>query len=111
VNWRVVLPLGILTAVVLGAVGVWENQRVEPVRSCVHVGALPAVPSVVLTDPVSGQPETIPGKAAQKATSECGRTGSRTFHHDATLAWYAAGSVALLTFASLPLLMQWERRR
>jgi hypothetical protein len=111
VSWRVIFPLGIAVALALGAVGVWENQRLDLHHKCTHFAAIPAIPSYTLTNPLTGKPERFPGHKGSKATTVCLVNHRATYHHDATLVWYAAASVALLTLASLPLLMQRERHR
>jgi hypothetical protein len=97
VNWRVVLPLGIVLAVVLGGVGVWLNQRLvaTPYRQC-------------LPNPITAEQQL----QGVKPTRYCFRNNHyTTYHHEATLAWYGSASIVAITLASLPLMMQRERRR
>lgn len=81
--WRVVLLVGLVSALVLGGVGLWQEQ--QPHETCKYTM-------------ISGE-----------QVEDLGTCRGTQAHHHAQLLWYSAAAVGVVTLASMPLLRLRER--
>ena len=99
-NWRVLLPISVTIAVILSGLGAWKAQAAKTTYPNAHQVA--CAQGAFWCEQPGNAPQTVLGDPVEVETA--------SGHRNSLILWSAAAGVLLVTFASLPLLRERERR-